>query len=119
MSDSSSRVDSSHSAQYSREHEPGKTQGPSDALVQDNDMVEIAMSLRHICDVLENSGSKLSTTGSAAAESDFWLDDDYVYLDVVYPESDELRMDICVHRGRAFIRVERERLGMGLVEIPV
>jgi hypothetical protein len=118
MSDSSSRADSSRSVQNSCEDNSGEAQGKSNALVRDNDMVEIAMSLRHISDVLESSGTSHSAAGTVAEDSVFWLDDDYLYVDVVYTESEELMMDICVHQGRAFIRVEREGLGVGLVEMP-
>jgi hypothetical protein len=76
------------------------------------------MSLRQISNILENSTITHQSAGATAEESDFWLDDDYLYVDIVYPESDELMMDICVHRGRAFIRVEREGLGLGSVAMP-
>jgi hypothetical protein len=118
MSDSSSRPDSSRSVQNSREENSGEAERQSNALVQDKDMAEIAMYLRHISDVLESSGISRSAAGTPAEESDFWLDDDYLYVDVVHTESEELMMDICVQQGRAFIRVEREGLGVGLVEIP-
>ena len=48
-------------------------------------------------------------------ESNFSLDGDYVYVDIVYPGHDGLMMDVCVHGGRAFIRVERERTGSSFV----
>jgi hypothetical protein len=82
-------------------------------------MVEIAMSLRQITDILWNSTINHQTAGETTEKSDVWLDEDYLYVDLVYPESDELMMDICVHRGRAFIRVEREGLAVGLVEMAV
>jgi hypothetical protein len=116
--DSSFRTHSSENIPDSHEEEPVKAQGMRDSSVQSNDMVEIAMSLRQISNVLESSVINQITSGDSAEESEFWLDDDYLYVDIVYPESDELMMDICVQRGRAFIRVEREGLSMGRVEIP-
>ena len=119
MSDSSSRTDCSDNTQGSHELDPFEPWGTRDSLVQSKEMVEIAMSLRQISDVLESSTISRSAAGAPVEKSDFWLDDDYLYVEIVYPESDELMMDICVHRGRAFIRVEREGLGAGLVEMAV
>lgn len=119
MSDSSSRTDRSDNTQGSHEEEPVEPRGTRDTLMQSKDMVEIAMSLREISDILESSTINRSAAGAPAEKSDFWLDDDYLYVEIVYPESDELMMDICVHQGRAFIRVEREGLGVGLVEMAV
>jgi hypothetical protein len=118
VSDSSSRTDSSDNTHDSHEEEPFEPQGTKDSLVQGKDMIEIAMSLRQISDVLESRTINHRSAGATTQESDFWLDDDYLYVDIEYPESDELMMDICVHRGRAFIRVEREGLGIGLIEVP-
>lgn len=118
MCDSSSRTDSSDLTQASHETEPDEPYGTRDAVVQNKDMVEIALSLRQISDFLESRTINHQTAGGTAEENDFWLDDDYLYVDIVHPESDELMMDICVHRGRAFIRVEREGLGVGPVEVP-
>jgi hypothetical protein len=99
--------------------DPFEPWGTSDSLVQTKDMVEIALSLRQISDVLETGAIKPSMAGATTVENDFWLDDDYLYVEIASPDSDELTMDICVHRGRAFIRVEREGLGVGLVEMAV
>jgi hypothetical protein len=113
----SSRSNNSDNTEDSHEEEHVKAQGTIDSWEQCKDMVEIATSLRQISDVLESNRMSASTSAATTEESDFWLDDNYLYVDLAYPESDELMMDICVHRGRAFIRVEREGLGMGLVEM--
>jgi hypothetical protein len=117
VSDSSSRRDTSENTRDSHEEEPFAAEGTLDSSVRSNDMVEIAMSLRQISDAIENSAITRIPAAATTEESDFWLDADYLYVDIEYPRSEELMMDICVHRGRAFIRVEREGLGAELVEM--
>ena len=119
MSNRSCRTDFSDNTDDSQKEDPFEPWGTRDCLVQCKDMVEIAMSLRQISDVLETGAIKSSMAGAPTVENDFWLDDDYLYVEIESPDSDELMMDICVHRGRAFIRVEREGLGVGLVETVV
>jgi hypothetical protein len=117
--DSSSPTDSATNTDDSHEENPFDPDAIRDFLVESEDMVEIAMSLRQISNVLESRTINHTMAGAATSESGFWLDDDYLYVEIENPESDELMMDICVHRGRAFIRVEREGLGVGLVELAV
>jgi hypothetical protein len=116
VSDSSSLPSTSENTRDSHEEEPFAERGTLNSSVQSNDMVEIAMSLRQISEAIENSAINRRAAG-ATEESDFWLDGDYLYVDIEHPRSDELMMDICVHRGRAFIRVARDGLGMEVVEM--
>jgi hypothetical protein len=78
---------------------------------------EIARSLRQISEILESTANDHSMSGGAVEQSDSWLNDEYLYLDVANPASEELKMDLCVHKGRAYFRVEREGLGVELVDV--
>jgi hypothetical protein len=88
-----------------------------DDLVRSDEIADIVSSLRNISDSLESLSINDWTGGAAAQESDFWLDNDHVYIDVSYAETHDVMMDICVQGGRAFIRVSREGLGAELVEM--
>jgi hypothetical protein len=75
--------------------------------VQVKDMAEISMSLRQISDILDCRTIPKSLTKIEADDHDLWVDEDYLYMDVTYSVCDELMMDVCVNRGRAFIRVAK------------
>jgi hypothetical protein len=75
------------------------------------DIADIVSSLRNISDSLEGRTLNHWTGGAGSEESDFWLDNDHVYIDISYAETDDMIMDVCVQGGRAFIRVSREGLG--------
>jgi hypothetical protein len=80
-------------------------------------MVEIAMSLRQISDVLESRALDHSKFGGVARVSDAWMDDKHFFIDVAHSASQELTMDLCVHEGRAFFRVVREGLGVEPIDV--
>ena len=119
MPDASFRTDLYSYPEDSCAEERVGSPGPRNVLVQTEEITEIATSLRKISDSLENRTINHWTGGATVEESDFWLDDDYVYVDISYAEADEMMMDICVQGGRAFIRVAREGLGAELLEMPV
>jgi hypothetical protein len=119
MANGSSRADLYSNPEDARAEECVGPWPPRNDLVQTEDVVEIVRSLRRISDILESRPINHRTGGALVRESDFWLDDDYVYVDIPYAETDELMMDICVQGGRAFIRVVREGLGAEPVELPV
>jgi hypothetical protein len=80
-------------------------------------MVELAMSLRQISDVLESSALDESKIGSAVEEGDSWIDDAHLYIDLAHSAPQELSMDLCVHDGRAFFRVVMEGLGVEAADV--
>jgi hypothetical protein len=80
---------------------------PRNGVVQSRDMAEISMSLRQISDILDSSATPHCTTEAGADGGDLWVDEEYLYMDLAYSVSDELMMDVCVHEGRAFIRVSK------------
>jgi hypothetical protein len=83
---------------------------PKTVLIQQRDRAEIAMSLRQISDILDSGDTTADATDSDGIDRDVWVDDEYLYMDLAYSISDELMLDICVNRGRAFIRVSRSCL---------
>jgi hypothetical protein len=111
-------LSSSPDDSWKPEPEPAATKWAENAPVPGVDIVEIATSLRQLSDVLERSALVLAASGALPEETDFWLDEDHLYAEVLCSEGDRLMMDICVQGGRAFIRVERDGLGVELVELP-
>ena len=84
-----------------------------------NDMVEIATALRQISNALESSTVNQATDESGRGPCDVWTDQEYVYIDLAHAPAEDLAMDICVHGGRVFFRVEREGLEAALIDVLV
>ena len=117
MPDSIYRADLSRNPEDFRTEEPVGPRVSRNDLVRSEDIADIVSSLRNISDSLESRTINHWTGGAASEESDFWLDNDHVYIDISFAETDDVMMDICVQGGRAFIRVSREGLGAELVEM--
>jgi hypothetical protein len=97
--------------------EPDLSAEARNTAATNNDMVEISIALRQISNALESSTVNQATDESGRGPCDVWTDQEYVYIDLAHAPAEDLAMDICVHRGRVFFRVEREGLGAALMDV--